>query len=375
MNDTFRNISKIIERDKKNSTYKFALLRGTIEIISDNSPFILVQNNLVEIPLGLLIEKWMIYYYPFFEAEIKIPQIKIHQIVGENTNIKFQQIFIPIIKHYEKHNGLSGFYNDLRVKGISKIVNVEFYELVKELKNNIVKNPMQYIGNSINKELYSIYKYQNNSTLRNSNSQNSNWLISSCGTFTIPKNYYDAFQILGSFISGTDNILFKWVEFSVNASNKKLSTEKILTEILKNPITDRDVKSSKKLYKSILKKQGDIHCVWTGKKITTYNVDHLIPFSVWKNNDLWNLLPSNDKINNSKKDKIPNTNILNAQKDEIIGYWELIRSAYQERFDNELKVTLLGNLDLDNWQNNAFNQLLNTSKYLIETRGFEQWKM
>lgn len=370
MNETFINISKIIERDKKTSTYKFALLRGTIDIILDNSPFIKIKGDVVEIPLGLLIEKWMLYYYPFFEAEIKIPQI-----VGENTNIKFHQLFLPIIIHYKKHNGLSGFYNDLRIKGISKVVGIEFYKLVQELKSNIVRNPMQYIGNSINNELYSIFKYQNNSALRNSNSQNSNWLINSCGTFTIPKKYYNAFQVLGSFISGTDNILFKWAEFSVNTSSKKLNTEKILTEILKNPITERDVESSKKLYKNILKDAGDIHCVWTGKKIEKYDVDHVIPFSIWKNNDLWNLLPAQPTINNNKRDKIPSVNLLNKQKDFIINYWEIIQNIQQERFEDEIKIALLGKNNFENWQNNAFNQLLNTSKYLIETRGFEQWKM
>ena len=39
-NEVFSNISKIIERDSKTTTYKFALLRGVIDIIQDNSPFI-----------------------------------------------------------------------------------------------------------------------------------------------------------------------------------------------------------------------------------------------------------------------------------------------------------------------------------------------
>ena len=34
--DIFRNISKIIERDSKVTTYKFALLRGLIDIIQEN---------------------------------------------------------------------------------------------------------------------------------------------------------------------------------------------------------------------------------------------------------------------------------------------------------------------------------------------------
>lgn len=58
----FLNINKIIERDNKSTTYKFALLRGVIDIIQDNSPFISYTQDKVYFPIGLLIEKWMLYY-------------------------------------------------------------------------------------------------------------------------------------------------------------------------------------------------------------------------------------------------------------------------------------------------------------------------
>ncbi len=59
-NDVFSNISKIIERDSKTSTYKFALLRGVIDIIQDNSPFISFFQDRAYFPTGLLIEKWLL---------------------------------------------------------------------------------------------------------------------------------------------------------------------------------------------------------------------------------------------------------------------------------------------------------------------------
>jgi CRISPR/Cas system Type II protein with McrA/HNH and RuvC-like nuclease domain len=139
-------------------------------------------------------------------------------------------------------------------------------------------------------------------------------LISSSGSFSIPLEYYEAFQVLGSFISGQDSILFKWAEFSVNASRKNLSIEKVVSEVLRNPITERDVNESKRIYKSILKKEGKVYCVWTGNAITSYDVDHMIPFSVWKNNDLWNLLPSQAKTNHQKRDKIPSADLIEKQK-------------------------------------------------------------
>ena len=73
-NEVFYNISKIIERDSKTTTYKFALLRGVIDIIQDNSPYISFLENRVRIPTGLLIEKWLMYYYPILQSQISIHQ-------------------------------------------------------------------------------------------------------------------------------------------------------------------------------------------------------------------------------------------------------------------------------------------------------------
>ena len=224
--------------------------------------------------------------------------------------------------------------------------------------------PMKYIGRSIFRDYYSIFKIEDSSNKSQNSSIDTNFLIDCYGRFSIPLEYYDAFKLLGSFISGQDSIFFKWAEFSVNASGKKLSTERVINEILKFPVTERDVKLSKELYKSILTQSGEVECVWSGKRLASYDIDHVIPFSIWKNNDLWNLFPSDKKTNNK---------LLQERKDPIIHYWEIISENQKQRFFKELKISLLGEYDLSNWKNTAFNQFKENCNYLINTRGYEEW--
>lgn len=367
-NQIFSNISKIIERDSKSTTYKFALLRGVIDIIQENSPYINFNNESVEIPLGLLIEKWLVYYFPIFESEIKI-----YQINGENTKLAFENDFKPVINHYKGLNGISLFYNDIRNKSVSPAINSEFFTLAKKLRDTITKMPMKYIGRSISEDFYSIFKYYPSRKISNSPKQNIQWLINEFGIFTIPIDYYEAFKIIGSFLSGTDSIFFKWAEFSEKASNNAVTTERILHEILKNPVTERDIKISKNLYKKLLENTGTVHCVWSGKEIAKYDIDHIIPFSIYKNNDLWNLLPAKKELNNNKRDKIPSLDRLVKSKDLIVHYWEIINEKQNDFFLEQIQLSLLGNKSNLNWQNEAFQQLLQTSKYLIETRGYQEW--
>lgn len=368
-NEVFSNISKIIERDSKSTTYKFALLRGVIDIIQENSPFISFSDGRVHFPLGLLIEKWLLYYYPILESSVNIPQIN-----GE-ANLAFEIKLKEIIAFYKGDNGFSVFYNDLKNKGIPESIEDEFMALAKQMRDTIVNMPMKYIGRSVNEGYYSIFSFEKNRVIPRESPVNLGYLIRHFGNFSIPADYYEAFKILGSFICGQDSILFKWAEFSVNASAKRLKVENVINEVLRSPITEREITESKKIYREILKKQGKVYCVWTGKEITTYEIDHMIPFSIWKNNDLWNLLPSHPKTNNRKRDKIPSPELIEKQRDLILDYWELIYEKQSDRFREEIQIALLGSSLFSDWQQTGIRQLQSSCSYLITNRGYEEWML
>ena len=368
-NEIFYNISKIIERDSKSTTYKFALLRGVIDIIQDNSPYIYSAENRVYFPTGLLIEKWLMYYYPILESEIKIPQIHV------NRNLAFEDLFKSIITEYKKIGGFSVFYNDLRNKGIPANLQDDFYKLTKKLRKTITRMPMKYIGRSVSNDYYSIFSFENDTVRKTKSIIDIEFLINNYGVFSLPKEYYEAFKILGSFISGKDSILFKWAEFSVNASKQDLSIEKVVNKVLKNPITEREIEESKRIYREILKDKGQVYCVWTGKKKITYDIDHMIPFSIWKNNDLWNLLPSDPKINKKKRDKIPSPKLIEKRRGVILDYWEILNNNQPERFRKELQVALLGGKPFKTWKKNGIKQLKSRCEHLISNRGYEEWKI
>ena len=118
-----------------------------------------------------------------------------------------------------------------------------------------------------------------------------------------------------------------------------------------------------------------LFCVWIGKRIGRYALDHVIPFSIWKNNDLWNLLPAASNVNAAKSDKIPSPELIERQRDRILEYWEILHKHQQQRFQKEIQVALLGNHAFDTWKQEGISQLQNSCNYLIETRGFEAWEV
>ena len=361
------NINKIIQRDSKTSTYKFALLRGTIEIIQDNSPYIVSKSDVVEIPLGLLVEKWLFYYYPLFEANTKIPQIY------KNSKLAFEEDFKTfIIYHYLQNGGFSAFYNDLRNQFLPSNLASNFFQLVRKIRHTITNMPMRYIGRSVNNTYYSIFNFQNKRPNFLGKPANTKTLVEQLGIFTIPREYYEAFALMGSFLTGSNSILYNWAEFSVNASNGALKKEMVLNQIYKVPTTERNIHLSKKLFEKLQAKKN-LFCVWTGSRIQNYHIDHLIPFSAWHNNDLWNLLPTKMSINRQKSDKIPAISLVEKQQDLIFDYWEKIEKAYEDQFNRELSIALAG-YHTDNIKKHAIEQFKTSCNYLIQTKGMEEWQ-
>jgi hypothetical protein len=54
-------------------------------------------------------------------------------------------------------------------------------------------------------------------------------------------------------------------------------------------------------------------CVWTHRPIRSgdaFDLDHLIPVSVYPINEVWNLIPTHPSANRSKSDKIPSIDLL-----------------------------------------------------------------
>lgn len=367
-NEIFRNISRVIERDSKVSTYKFALLRGTIDVIQDNSPFIKLKENRAYIPTGLLIEKWILYYFPLLASKIPIPQN------FGTAQLAFENQLNAIIRYYNQSNGLSIFYNDLRRDRLPEAIQSSFRELLMVLKSTITNMPMRYIGNSVYGEHYSIYRKESTGSVYPKGPLDLSDIINNSGEFSIPLEYYEAFKLIGSFVGGQDSVLFKWAEFSVSA-NKGLDFNIALDRILQSPVTERDVSDSKQVYKRLMKAQGTVKCVWTGRNIDNYDIDHIIPFAVWRNNDLWNLLPSSSKVNNNKRDKIPSPEMIDKSAERILSYWAILQNELPFRFSKEIQLGLTGGKFSTNWQSKAIDQLKNTCAYLIDSRGFESWVM
>lgn len=135
---------------------------------------------------------------------------------------------------------------------------------------------------------------------------------------------------------------------------------------------EREQSLARKIY--LTDSNHTLRCVWSEKPLDsrTLDVDHVLPYSLLHNNDLWNLLPAHKAVNNNKRAGVPSNTQLSKSKDLIVSNWQVLRAAEPNIFDFELQRAL-GELDKHNWERDLFNHLKNKSNHMIFARGATAW--
>ena len=376
----FKTINAIIERDSKDATYKFALLRGVIEISQEYQHLRTESGDRVSLPLGLLIEKWLLYYYPIIESQEFLPQLHGEKADSAHKRISFRPLFKKVTDYYAGKGGFSVFYNDYVNDSLSPEISQTVSELIGKLKTTITTMPMKHLGRSQEHRDFSIFSYNHDDRRIPAGmpvSQES--VVHYSGTFSFRKDLFLVFQYLGSFISGDDSLVYQWAEFTSKASGGSLAVASVMETLRTVPETSRAVNEARQVYTKLYQNRHALECVWSGKPINDLallHVDHMIPFAVWKNNNLWNLLPTLESVNGKKRDRIPSPKFIEKRSDTIVTYWDSMYEVYPKRFSREINLALTGLPEkMPGWHDVALERLREKCDYLIEVRGFEAWTL
>ncbi len=370
--ETFREFFTMIKNEKKSSSYKFALLRATVEVSLEYPHLIVEDGEKSIIPLGLIIEKWILYYYPIVESEEFIPQLSGER--DDSRQLAIRPLLHAMTTAYSSIGGLPRYFDSyMRNKDITKDF-PQFPDLVKKIRNTIVDQPMKYLGFSKSDTHYSIFMPQKDRFPKNTPTCRDD-VIKLSGSFLIDKKLVSMFKLMGEFIIGNSSLLILWTNYTHNLKSS-LSKDYIMTVLSEDPINTHDTYEPRKFFKKVMNTVR-LSCVWSNRSITDESdlaLDHLIPFSVLRNNDFWNLLPSHKSVNSNKSNMIPSEKLLTRQKDIIIQYWRMIYENYPDEFKFQVRTNLIGNSEIDgDILEVTFQKMVDRCDYLVNGKGYPEW--
>ncbi|MCR5350197.1 MAG: HNH endonuclease [Acholeplasmatales bacterium] len=149
----------------------------------------------------------------------------------------------------------------------------------------------------------------------------------------------DSYEFLIKYKSALEKLNYYawilWMENNLNIANKEAAN-------LASKLDNSTKRESLEVFKNSLFESGDkLECFYCGKEISLKgcHMDHFIPWSFVKDDQVWNLVFSCSKCNESKNNKIPNNKYL----DKLINRNKtILKEDYKERI-NKLYVAALHN--------------------------------
>lgn len=338
-------IEGVLNHDKKTATYKFALFRALAEIATQSPNSVTwLSNGKVSMPVRYVAEKWLQYYWPLIESKVFMPQISAEAPDADNW-IKFRRSLSMLIGLYAKAGGYSGFRIE-RNKGALSADKQKLLKIVmSEITSAIVTGPLKYAGGAL--VTGRVFDYD-----------------SATKSVLIPNDLWIELSHLGYWVSQA--VILQWAEKTASLS-KGIDVASVVGLLLDK----EDVRSTDAARKFFLNFES-LECVWSGKTLKgKFEVDHVIPFDLWRNNDSWNLLPASKAANISKSNKLPATELLIKRKDFILGYWEVLYQLENAKFKKEAETLVV--LPESNWQNALFGQMSAAIEMTALQRGVNRW--
>lgn len=338
-------IEGVLNHDKKSATYKFALFRALAEIAtqSPNTVTWLVDGK-VGLPVRYVSEKWLQYYWPLIESSTFIPQLN-----GERPDagkpIKFRKNLQALVHRYANAGGYSGFRIERNKGLLTQETNRLLSALMADIEDAIIKGPVVFAGGALISGRVFSYDAKTRSIL-------------------IPNDLWIELSHLGYWVSQA--VILQWAEKTAKLGDGIEVSSVVSLLLVKEDL--RSTSDARRLFSGL----DRLECVWTGATLReNFDVDHVIPFDLWRNNDVWNLLPASKSANSKKSNKLPSVEILRSRKDCIVSYWEFMRNKNSQRFDKEAETLLV--LPTVNWQNSLYGQMCNAIEVTALQRGVGRW--
>jgi SAM-dependent methyltransferase len=347
-------IEGILNRDKKVATYKLALFRALSELATQEPKIAKwYAEGRVGVPIRRLAEKWLSYYWPIFASERYIPQSNAEG-AGSAKQLMFRRPMLNLMACYAgqgEHGGLSAWQLDQN----SGRVNARVAEMHKAALTSIAKairqGPVTFAGGAL--ESGNVFAYDEHRS-----------------EVMMAADLWREMSLLGHWI--VDAVILRWAELTERLSKRQgIHAGDVLPLLLARPEPVR----ATLVARDVFLEHRWARCAWSDRRLSSnLVVDHIIPFSLWGSNDLWNLLPVDPGVNSDKSDRLPASNLLKDRRDTVVNVWRLLRGVVPVPFDRQAGHLLGTSSGLGPaWEDALFNRLREAIEVTALQRGLQRW--
>jgi hypothetical protein len=307
-------ISTILRHDAKVASYKIALLRAINDAVLAY-PDLRTYHSDVAVPLRALAEYWVAYYWPFVNPVEPIMQGPRSQRAGVLRNdVSFRPQLTQLRQACEVLSGSSkpadGFWliNELRMPRKRLSYPSALLKLYRQTISSISKAlemPIRHAGAGEWTIFDKPAKYEY-----------LNGVVSIPGTqrgdvcLLISNELWQTFREMSLYVEAL--CIHEWCLFTEKVEQEAAigCDRGVIYRLLTDRPDNRRPLTWERNNVDILLMEGkEFICPWTTRRINkqvAYDLDHLVPVTVYPTNELWNLVPADPYFNSHvKRNRLP----------------------------------------------------------------------
>jgi hypothetical protein len=301
-----RVVGSILKHDRKVNSYKLALIRSINDVVL-SYPGLADGGADVAVPIRRLAQYWVAYYWPFVDRRSPIFQGPRAVRGGTLANdMAFRPALTALRELWEDRFGASrpsdGFLlvAELRVTRIARSYPPELrrsFQAAVSATSKAVEQPIRYAGPGGTK--HAVFPPPQPATA---------WPDAVCVPGTSPE---EASVLVRGDLWAAFRDLSLWIE-ALCVHEWSLFTEGLYTgadrgvaySLLTSRPDNRRPLTWERNHVDLLMREGrEFVCPWTERRLEAgrYAIDHIVPVSVYPTNELWNLVPSDERFNSHVK--------------------------------------------------------------------------
>lgn len=327
----------VILNDDKSSTYKLGLLRATCRIADGTAGLVRrSDDDTISVPLGMVALTWLRLFRPLIAESF--PQSPTNDSEGQRLSfVRDGFMGITSLSNLDLRPGM-------RFAGA---MSVALHHALRDAARTIRTMPARYMTFPDGTPILPV-----RSVARQPRAPArlviDEAYLRSFGEMLVPWRVWQALQRFAVWIEPA--LVDEWIRLMrqyAEKQDRRLPPDRLAAAMnWSDPM--RDVSLPKQRAIQVLE-SGKLYCVWSGKELSKgfLEMDHCFPWSAWPCSDLWNLMPTDPKVNrDEKRAKLPSARLMISSQDRIMTWWEAAygsaNPAIHERFVIEAGSSLPG---------------------------------
>lgn len=286
------------------TSYKIALLRSINDVVLAYPDVAGVPGG-VAVPLRMLAEGWVAYYWPFVD-----PRRAVWQGVRRTTEARADIAFRPELGNlrvmWEEIYGPSGAAGGWQLVEQMRIARVRdgypgrlrrLYRGVLSKVMSAIKQPIRYAGSGGTPVFAAPQPL-----LAMSGVTPLPGAVASDLCLRVPASLWASFRDVSLWVEAL--CIHEWSQFTERmAGDTGITRGEAYALLTERPDNRLPLQWERNQVNVLMLEGNAFYCPWTSKRLATpgYDLDHIVPVSVYPFHELWNLVPSDPAFNRHQK--------------------------------------------------------------------------